>query len=247
MEITKELILQNLDDLNRLEHLHKQNKSAFRKALQEAYSENQEHAVLRVWNERLNFSSETAVTWGTASDWSKILVLCLIAGTLVKLPRFLSMDEEQYFSRNASFFLLPFLAVYFVWKNGFQKKRLLLLASGFIISAFYVNVLPEINESDTLLLTYIFLPIFSWTLLGVSFAGTKEYSTETRLEFLKFNGDFVVMNVVMGLAFGLFSVLTISLFGVIGIRIEEFYVKYILIYGIASAPIVSAHLVRTNP
>lgn len=247
MEITRELIIQHLDDPHRLEQAYRENKTGFRRALQEAFTEDSSHPVLRVWNERLNYASESPVTWGSASDWARILLLCLIAGTLYKLPQFLSLEEPTYYVRNISFFLLPFLSVYLSWKNGFRKQRLILLTAGFTLSAFYINLLPNSNTSDTLVLACVFLPIFSWSMTGVAFAGSRDYSTESRLDFLKFNGDFVVMNVVMGLAFGLFTALTIGLFGVIGVRIEEFYMKYILIYGLASAPIVSTHMVRVNP
>lgn len=118
---------------------------------------------------------------------------------------------------------------------------------GFLVSAIYINLLPATPASDTVNIACIFLPIFSWTLTGISFAGIKEYSYQSRFDFLKFNGDFIVMNVILILAFGLFSALTIGLFGVIGIRIEEIYSKYIAVYCLAATPIVSTHLVRTNP
>src|ERR1043165_4468580 len=40
---------------------------------------------------------------------------------------------------------------------------------------------------------------------------------------------------------------TIGLFGLIGMNIEKFYFNYVVIFGLAAAPILGTYLVRTNP
>jgi hypothetical protein len=55
------------------------------------------------------------------------------------------------------------------------------------------------------------------------------------------------MTAIILLAGGLFSALTINLFSLIDIHIEEFYFKNIVVWGLAASPIVGTYLVQTNP
>jgi hypothetical protein len=128
-----------------------------------------------------------------------------------------------------------------------RSVRTLILFGVFLAAAVHINLLPDRPASDTLILACIHLAVLSWSLLGIAFAGTREYDHASRLDFLKYSGDLVVMTALLALAFGLFSALTVGLFGVIGIRIEEFYFRYVAVYAMAAAPFVSTHLVRTNP
>jgi hypothetical protein len=45
---------------------------------------------------------------------------------------------------------------------------------------------------------------------------------------------------------GLFSLLTLQLFGLIGFQIEEFYFKFIGTWGLVSAPIVATYIIRNH-
>jgi hypothetical protein len=67
------------------------------------------------------------------------------------------------------------------------------------------------------------------------------------LDFLRYNGDLVVMTTIILLAGGLMSAITIGLFSLIGLQIENFYMPYIGVWGVAAAPIVGTYLVQTNP
>lgn len=97
MQITQETILENLEQPRQLEQLYRENKSEFRQALQEAFERQQNHPVLRVWNERLNYVGESSISWGTRKDWWRILLLCLVAGTLIKFPNIFSLEEARYY------------------------------------------------------------------------------------------------------------------------------------------------------
>lgn len=247
MPISKDELIRMIDDPHVMERSYREQRTAFRAAFREAYPEISAHPVARVWNERFRYESESVVTWGTRMDWLRVIALCLVAGTIAKIPKLFSINEEFFFTRNITFIVFPLLTAYFSWKNGFRVKRLVSIGILFAVSAVYMNLLPDNKTSDTLALACVHLALVSWTLLGVGFSGSRDYSHESRLDFLKYFGDLVVMNALLALAFGLFSALTIGLFGVIGLRIEEFYFQYVIVYALASAPILSTHLVRTNP
>jgi len=55
------------------------------------------------------------------------------------------------------------------------------------------------------------------------------------------------MTAVTLIAGGILSAVTVGLFKLIEIPIEEFYFKYVAIWGLAAAPIAATYLVRSNP
>jgi hypothetical protein len=55
------------------------------------------------------------------------------------------------------------------------------------------------------------------------------------------------MSILILLAGMLFTVITIGLFELIGMNIAQFYMKYIVIWGIAGVPILATYLMNTNP
>ncbi|MEY4595031.1 MAG: hypothetical protein RIQ47_1441 [Bacteroidota bacterium] len=247
MQITKDDIAQLLDNPELMERTYRQNKSAFRRAFLESYPEFSANPIARGWYERLTHSSGNGVAWGTQGEWLRLLLFCVLAGTLAKLPQLFSLNEELFYSRNSATILFPLLSGYFAWRNGLQKKKFLALALLFITSAVYINMLPDNQNSDTINLACIHLVVLNVLLLSVAFSGRANYDSASRLEFLKYFGDLVVMSTLLSISFGLFTAVTLVLFSVIGVPIEEFYIQYVGIYAFASLPFISTHFVRTNP
>ena len=96
------------------------------------------------------------------------------------------------------------------------------------------------------MLAFIHLPIFLWTIFGYSFSGVNIKSSQSRIGFLRYNGDLLVMSGILILSTVLFSAITVNLFDLIGINIEIFYFQNIMIWGIAAIPIVATYLMQTN-
>lgn len=69
--------------------------------------------------------------------------LAVAAGTAVKLPGLfgLTFSEENafFYARNASLFVLPVLAIYFLWKRGWDLVKGLVLALPFVGGAALAN------------------------------------------------------------------------------------------------------------
>ncbi|MFZ1520132.1 MAG: hypothetical protein WAU11_15240 [Ignavibacteriaceae bacterium] len=241
-----EQIKSSLDNPNQLEKLYRDNKTAFKKEFNSIYSEIKESPAAQIWNERLNFESDE-ISWGTKNELIFIIFASIIAGFIAKLPQFFSITEEFYYQRNIAFVVFPLLAAYFVWKQNTPIKRVAIASISILVSVMYINILPNNNQSDTLILACLHLPLFLWAVLGFTYLSDDVKNNQRRLEFLRYNGDLVVMTTIILLAGGLFSALTINLFSLIDIHIEEFYFRNIAIWGLAASPIVGTYLVQTNP
>jgi hypothetical protein len=241
-----EQIKSSLDNPNRLEKLYRENRSAFKKDFNSIYPQIKENKTAQIWNERLNFESEE-ISWGIKNELIFIIFASIIAGFIAKLPQFFGFTEEFFYSRNISFAVFPLLAAYFAWKQNTPTKKIVIVSIAILVSVLYINFLPNSNQSDTLILACLHLPLFLWAVLGFTYLGDDVKNDQRRLEFLRYNGELVVMTAIILLAGGLFSALTINLFSLIDIHIEEFYFKYIGVWGLAASPIVGTYLVQTNP
>lgn len=231
---------------NALEEFYRKNKSEFRKEFSALYPELKGQAQAEFWHERLAYDSDR-ISWGSRTEWNFVIVAALLAGILAKFPAIFSLDEEFFYSRNLGFIAFPFVAAYFAWKNKLTIQSLAIPFGVILVSAIYINLLPEAQASDTLVLACIHLPLLLWGMLGFVFSGAKVNDLSKRLAYLNFNGDAVIMGAILLLAGALMSGITVGLFSLIGLGIERFYFQYIAVFGLAAAPLVATHLTQTNP
>lgn len=242
----KEQIINNLNNPKELEKFYRENKTHFRREFNSVYSEIKENTTAQIWYERLNFENEE-ISWGTKNELTFVIIASIIAGIIAKLPQFVGINPEYFYPRNIAFVIFPLLSTYFVWKLKTQTKRMIVVLFVFLFSAIFINALPNNNTSDTLILACIHLPLFLWSALGFIFVGDNIKNYQRRLDFLRYNGDLVVMTAIILIAGGLLTGVTLGLFRLIDIQLEEFYFQYIGILGLAAAPIVGTYLVQTNP
>lgn len=241
----KEEILNHINQPDVLEKLYREQKGQFKKVFEEIYPSIQDQPLANFWKERLNFESD-GISWGSKTEFILVITLGLIAGIYAKFPAIFSIDEEFFFPRNLSFLVFPFLAVYFTWKNQIAPKKIIPIAAIIGICLVYINLIPD-NQSDITLLIFIHMPLLLWGVLGMAFSGVDIKNLDNRLAYLRFNGDAIVMGAVLFLAGAILSGLTIGLFDLIGVNIDEFYTKYILVFGAASIPPFATFLTQTNP
>ena len=238
-------ILNNLDNPRQLEKLYREDASSFKKEFNQIYPEQQDKASLAFWNERLNYEAAKP-SWGSKTELVIVIVFALLAGLIASIPNITGIDNEKFLFRNISFIVFPLLSTYFIWKQKLAFKQYLFPLLAFIVAAVYINLLPTNKESSSIMLAFIHLPIFLWTMFGYSFLGEHIKSSQSRIGFLRYNGDLVVMSGILLLSTVLFSAITVNLFDLIGINIETFYFQNIMIWGIAAIPIVATYLIQTN-
>lgn len=239
-------ILNSIDQPNQLEKLYRKDKIAFKRAFNELYPEINGNTLATYWNERLNFTNDE-ITWGSRNELLFIIVAALIAGIIAKFPVIFHINENFFYPRNIGFIVFPALTAYFAWKNKIQTVKWVGMAAVMLVGLLFINWLPDVPTSDTLILSCIHLPLLLWAVLGVSFVGGIENDEDKRLRFLKYNGDLVVMTTLMLIAGGILSAITIGLFSLIGFKIEDFYMENVGVFGIAAAPVVATYLTQTNP
>jgi hypothetical protein len=242
----KDDILSNIHDPGQLEKLYRANKTDFKQKFSDIYPQLSGNVLADFWHERLSYESEE-ISWGSSKEFLLVGFASLVAGILAKLPAIFPISEEFFYSRNAGFLVFPFLMAYFAWKNSLSSKKIFIMSGVILVFLVYINSLPNITESDTLLLVCLHLPFLLWIVLGVTFVGNDLRSDTKRLDFLRFNGDLAVMSSLLVIAGMILTGVTVGLFRMIGFQIEELYFEYIVVFGLPAVPILGTYLTQSNP
>ena len=242
----KEKIIENINNPSQLEILYRADKSGFEQAIKVISDSHGHETAIQFWKERLNYKEDSASVFSKNEFWLAFKLI-VIAGLIANIVNIKGINQELFLSRNISFIIIPFVSAYFLWKQNIKMNVKLIIAALFGISALYINLLPNAPNSSSINLVYIHLPIFLWCILGYAYMSDSYLNNEKRIDFLKYNGDLLVISVILFLAGMLFTVLTIGLFELIGMNIAEFYFKYIGIWGISAIPILGTYLINTNP
>ncbi len=242
----KDAILLQLQEPQALEKLYQSNKSIFKKSFHLLYPEIKENAIAAFWLARIQ-NEKADISWGSTKDILFLVIAIFLAGLLVKIPEWMGLETDYFLQRNIAFVILPFVAAYLAWKEKIKTSYALVAVALFLFSAIYINYLPTNENSDTLLLACIHLPLFLWAIAGFMFVGNQFNDYKKRISFLRFNGDLLVMIAIIAACGALLIAVTFGLFELIEINIQTALNHYILVWGLPAIPIVGTFLVRTNP
>lgn len=245
LKLQQDIIDHSADPI-RLEQMYQSDRAAFRHAFDAVYGRMAGQPMASFWHARLHHRSAEPVKVETGS-WLQVLAFALVAAFIAKIPAIFGVDEEFFYTRFTGFIVFPVLAGYFIWRNGSTSRNAIIAGAVMLAGLVLIGFLPNKPLSDTLNLVCIHLPLLLWSVLGFVFVGNMQQHNERRLTYLKYNGDLVVMTALMALAFGIMTGLTIGLFSLIGLRIEDFYMKWIALCAAAGAPVVATHLTQVNP
>ncbi|NTU72484.1 MAG: hypothetical protein HGB10_11790 [Coriobacteriia bacterium] len=176
---------------------------------------------------------------------------CAIAAALAfKAPELFGYDFNgdgaEFYALNLSFFVLPFLAGYFVWRRGVGLRVVAAMAAVFVVAAVVVNAYPFASGGASEVLAAIHLPIVLWLTVGVAHAAGEWRSDARRMEFVRFTGEWLITYVLIALGGGVLIALTIGVFEAIGLSASSFVESWVLPCGAMGAVIVSTWLVGTR-
>jgi len=192
-----------------------------------------------------------------SSDWLTTLVFAVTAAVVIQVARLAAgfPDEEpNWLARNASLFVLPFLAAYFARQRQLETRRWVLMAAAFVVAALVVNLYPwggdsdtEVfgTDSDTEALVILCLPVALWFVVAYPYMGGTSRSHERRMDFVRFTGEWFIYYVLIALGGGVLMGLTAAILEPTGVDVERI-AEWVLPAGAAGAVIVAAWLVESK-
>ena len=240
-------IKKNMNNPQKLEKLFRSSPAQFNESFKRLYLEFPDSVILKVWFERLNFKEQldASESYTKKKDLIYIIVLSLISGLFSKLPSiFKGLNKDFFFHRNTAFFIFPALTIYFIQRNEKRNRRLsIMIYILIILSLIFINILPETDKSQTLILSCVHIPFILWVFLGIAFIQDKYFSTKERIRYLKYNGELLIYTALILIGGMILIFIGMSLFSAIKISIETFYLNYIVVFGCVASPIVATYIV----
>jgi len=179
-----------------------------------------------------------------------LIIACTITAFLIKLPEIfnLEMKEPFYYFKNAGIIVFFGLSVYAIWTHRiFERKKLNIILVAFLVPVVYINLLPSVRDSNSINLAYMHLPLLMWCIYGFIFINFDTTDKAKRIDYIKYNGDLAILGAIILISGGILTGITIGLFSAINVHIQSFYMQYVAISGLVSAPIVATYIIRNYP
>jgi hypothetical protein len=202
----------------------------------------------RLWKQLVAVPEDPTAPRGAAlTDAFVAIGVAIAAGVAVKLPALFGMpmvdDNESFYVRNASFFVLPLLTGYFAWKRKLAASTLRWIGAVFVAVIVLVNAYPFAADGSTEMLTAMHLPIALWLAVGMAYAAGRWKEVAGRMDFIRFSGELFIYYALIALGGGVFTGTLIGLFNAIEINAEPFAQLWLIPCGAAGAVVVASWLV----
>jgi hypothetical protein len=183
-----------------------------------------------------------------SSGWFEPLVFAVAAAVVIQIARLAAdfpHEEPSWLARNASLFVLPFLAAYFARQRQLDIRHWVLAAVPFALAALVVNLYPWDADSATEELVILHLPVVLWFVVAYPYMGGTLRSHERRMDFVRFTGEWFIYYVLIALGGGVLMGLTAGILEPAGVDVERI-AEWVLPSGAAGAVIVAAWLVESK-
>lgn len=244
-------IRENLNHPGELEKLYRSDKKRFEQSFFALYPDIAALPMADYWKARLEFDHQADPGRKVLKrDLLFLIISCVMAGLLIKIPQLAGFDPEKYafYMKNIGIIVFLGLSTYiFLTNSRLNPGNLIITLWVYVLAALYVNLLPAGEGSDSIILTYIHLPLFLWCLYGVIFIDFDLKERSKRIDYLKYNGDLIILTLLILIGGGVLTAVTIGLFSAIGVHIENFYMENIAIIGLVASPIVATYIIRNFP
>jgi hypothetical protein len=200
----------------------------------------------RLWKQLMLSSDDEPAR--ASGAWLEALTFAVAAAVVVQIARLAADfpdDEPNWLFRNASLFVLPFLAGYFARRRQLDTRGWLLAAAPFALAALLINLYPWDVDSNTEILVALHLPVVLWFAVAYPYMGGTIRSHERRMDFVRFTGEWFIYYVLIALGGGVLMALTALILEPTGVDPDRI-AEWILPSGAAGAVIVAAWLVESK-
>lgn len=243
----KQQIIQNINEPEMLETLFRKDNAAFIRDFREA-TDGIDTDLVKFWQIRLKSPEQVVHQPVLKTGMVVVAAISFITALLARLPLFLkSINSGDFYSRNLPILILATLTAWFVIKNRIRGwKEILLLVFPVMGLTLFINLLPK-TLTDNTMLTIIHAPLFMGFIFALACVSFEFGNTPKVLGFIRYCGELLIMTGLLAIAGAILSGMTIGMFGIIGMKIERFYMENVAVIGAAVLPLIAAWLIDLYP
>jgi hypothetical protein len=177
------------------------------------------------------------------------MVICAAgAAVSIKVPELFGADYDGgvFYALNLGLFALPWLAALLAWRRQAGRRLIGVLVALFVLGAVAANAYPLAEDSQSVVLTALHLPIALWFVVGLAYVSDDLRSSRRRMDFIRFTGEWFVYFVLIALGGGVLVAFMFGTFDAIGIVPEDFIVRWLIPCGAMAAVVVAGWLVEAK-
>lgn len=242
-----------------LERAWRRDPEAFRRWLEAAYAQHPDSVLLQAWQARLDWPADPADPPAPTDPATKpaaaapanpgqpnLLLHTVLISTLTwagaKVPDFSAVSENWFYPRFVPWLVISGLVSWFLLRAG-GPRRLVLQGSGLLgLALLLLLLLPHDGRSDSIRMALIHMPLLLLSLLGLVFGAGHWRDIDQRLAYIRYGGELLILMALILVGGGVLSLLTLALFGLIDMRLEEWFFEYVVLWGVLSAPLFATWL-----
>jgi hypothetical protein len=243
-----EKIKANINDPEKLERLYREDRKSFESGFEKIYTEIANTEMAKFWKSRLDFEKTTDIMKKLSlTDIFVMIAVCLFAVFLIRIPDIFKVNATNilYYEKNAGIIVFMAMSAYTVFVNkDLSNRNLIITILTFAVCIIYINLLPNLRTSSQITLAFIHMPLLMWCFYGLVFINFDLKDKNKRIEFIRHNGDLAIIGAIILIAGGAVAMITFGLFQAIGMNIQKFYFKNIIISGLVSAPVLTAFVLK---
>jgi hypothetical protein len=207
----------------------------------------------RLWKQLVLAGGADSPAADTPSRRDLVAMVVCAAGAAasIKVPELFGLnfeDDYGFYAPNLAVLVLPWIAGFLAWRRQSVNAALVgVLVALFALGAVAANVYPFDDESQSIILTSIHLPIALWLFaVGLAYVSNDLRSPRRRMDFVRFTGEWFVYYVLIALGGGVLTAFMFGTFRAIGINPEIFVSQWLLPCGAAGAVVVAGWLVEVK-
>ncbi|MFD0206494.1 MULTISPECIES: permease prefix domain 1-containing protein [Saccharothrix] len=205
----------------------------------------------RLWKQLvLTGGSDGQAPGGRSRRDLLVMVGCAVgAAASVKAPELFGLtleDDAAFYGPNVGLFALPWLAAFLAWRRRAAPVVVGVLVALFALGAVAANAYPLAEDSQSVVLTSIHLPIALWFVVGLAYVSDDLRSSRRRMDFVRFTGEWFIYYVLIALGGGVLIAFVFGTFEAIGISPETVIAQWVMPCGAAAAVVVAGWLVEAK-
>ncbi|WP_243075530.1 permease prefix domain 1-containing protein [Microbacterium sp. SS28] len=175
--------------------------------------------------------------------------LACAAAVAVKVPALFGITfggDPTFYGLNIAVLILPFLAAFFLIRRRARPGTILAVAAPFATAAVILNVYPFTIGGSTIGLAALHAAVALWLVTGIAYVAGAWRSERARMDFIRFTGEWFIYLVLIALGGGVLAMLTVGVFGSIGLDAAWFVQEWLIPCGLAGAVVLSGWLVEAK-